>query len=355
MTVLLICFVRRGGMVHYSAQLANALVDIAQVELIIPDCVDTSYFDSRITLHRIPAGQSGRDTILKLFNPRFLMNLRKLFRGTKAEVVHISATHPWNVLAPLFSRKPVLFTVHDPVHHSGESWYIQLVDALMKRWATGYFVHDKQGAQALAGQVPSGRLITVVPHGDYSMFVKASDDYQENTFLFFGRIEEYKGIGTLLNAWPTVSNTLPDWRLIIAGQGDLSAYAEQLANQAIEVHNRYITDNEVTSFFARSGVIVLPYHDATQSGVLMIAAAMSRPVIATQVGAIPTIVKDGDNGLLIPPRDSQALAEAMIYLAKQSSVANEMGKALHKTVKKESSWLKSARGHMKTYTQLIKS
>lgn len=354
--VTLICFVRRGGMVHYTAQLANALADKTHIELIIPDCVDPSYFDSRITLHRLPAGLSGRDTIFKLCNPRFVLNLWQLLRSINSQVVHVPVTHPWNIFIPFVITKPTLFTAHDPIHHSGEKKYIQFTNWIMKRGAQAFFIHDHNAISDFSRQIPANRTITVVPHGDYSLFTKTATDVKPGqSFLFFGRIEEYKGIGTLLEAWPLVSQAVPEWRLTIAGQGDLSSYAAQLANPTITVLNQYISDEQVSQLFSEASVVVLPYHDATQSGVLMIAAAFARPVVASNVGAIPTIVKHTHNGLLIPPRDSQQLAKAMINLAKDESKAQKLGQNLKLTVQKDSGWPESAAKHLEAYQALAET
>ena len=74
--------------------------------------------------------------------------------------------------------------------------------------------------------------------------------------------------------------------------------------------NTYISDEEVTELFTISDVIVLPYISATQSGIIPIAYAFKKPVIASNVGAISEVVDDGITGILVPPKNVEAFIES---------------------------------------------
>ena len=71
-------------------------------------------------------------------------------------------------------------------------------------------------------------------------------------------------------------------------------------------------NEELGLYFSAADVVVLPYVDATQSGVTQLAYGFEKPVITTSVGGIPEVVKDGETGLVVPPEDSQALGEAIV-------------------------------------------
>jgi glycosyltransferase involved in cell wall biosynthesis len=138
------------------------------------------------------------------------------------------------------------------------------------------------------------------------------------TFLFFGFIRRYKGLHTLLDAFPHVLERLPDARLVVAGEfyGDEADYRAQverlgLAN-AVRFDADYIADENVGAYFCASDAVVQPYVTATQSGVAQIAFHFGRPVITTDVGGLAEAVPDGEAGLVVPPEDPEALAAAMV-------------------------------------------
>ena len=95
--------------------------------------------------------------------------------------------------------------------------------------------------------------------------------------------------------------------------------------EKFEVHNRWISNEERNQFFERASIVVLPYVEATQSGVIPVAYAHAKPVIATQTGSLPDLVDHAKTGLLVPPKDEYALANAMIELLSDAARSSEMG------------------------------
>ena len=142
--------------------------------------------------------------------------------------------------------------------------------------------------------------------------------------LFIGSIHSHKGIEYFCEAMEPITHDLPDMHVIIAGKGqfyfDISRY-EQNPNYLFI--NRFITNEELVSLISNSIAVVCPYIDATQSGVIMSAFALNKPVIATRVGALPEMVEDGRYGLLVPPKDSQALERAIRQII-QPGTAQQM-------------------------------
>ncbi len=108
--------------------------------------------------------------------------------------------------------------------------------------------------------------------------------------LFFGRVEYYKGIEVLLRAAMLLP---PDVGITVAGAGALSETERQLAEglgPRLTLLNRFIEDNEVAMLMQQAGVSALPYLQATQSSLPLIAAAFGLPVVATSVGAFASEV-----------------------------------------------------------------
>lgn len=136
--------------------------------------------------------------------------------------------------------------------------------------------------------------------------------------LFFGFVREYKGLKHLLRAMPKVISKLGGVKLLVVGdfandkQDYLDIIAELQIENCIEIYDGYIPDKEVEKFFAASDVVVLPYESATQSGIVQIAYGFEKPVVATDVGGLPEVVIDGKTGYVVPPKNSEKLAEKIV-------------------------------------------
>jgi glycosyltransferase involved in cell wall biosynthesis len=194
--------------------------------------------------------------------------------------------------------------------------------------------------EELDGRI-AGR-IDVIPHGILGR-AGIDDDisgYKPATFLFFGRIEVYKGLRYLLDAGDVLHRRGHDFRLIVAGTGsDLEHHRTRIASTPwVELIDRYISAMEVPVLFRSAMSVVLPYTDASQSGVSAMAFAFARPVIATSVGDVPDIVIDGQTGLIVPPQDGKALADAMETLLVDSRLRDSLAIGATRFAKEKLSW-----------------
>jgi glycosyltransferase involved in cell wall biosynthesis len=136
--------------------------------------------------------------------------------------------------------------------------------------------------------------------------------------LFFGYIRHYKGLDTLLMAWPAVRTRRPA-TLVVAGEFYADAAptrarveAADAGTRSVRLLDRYIPDAEVEALFKAADVVVLPYRSATQSGVTHVAYALGVPVITTDVGGLAETVRPGVTGLVVPPENPPALADAIV-------------------------------------------
>ena len=324
---------RRGGMIHYIRQLITHL---------------PANIDSILITRNIP------DSIPKTTCYRFDLNFRDLYSGYRRiiriirsfdpDIIHITSGHI--LLVPLMRRfrcKPIIVTLHDVIPHTGENtWLHRFIIGSQIRYATRIFVHGSlQKKELIYAGVPEEK-ITIIPHGDYSFFRDQGNREipEEKSVLFFGRIVEYKGLNNLLTALIDLQQEYPV-KLIIAGEGDLEPYRKNLYridHRLLEVHNRYIGDQEVASFFQRSEFIVLPYTDGSQTGIVPIAYAFHKPVVATDIGSFSEIIEDGKTGLLVPPNDPEALKNAMVRLISDQTFRRQLGENGYSKMQKDMSW-----------------
>ena len=155
-----------------------------------------------------------------------------------------------------------------------------------------------------------------------------------NVALFFGHIRPFKGLDIALEAWKKLKS---DVVLLVAGEPWWkSTDNRQPTTDNIKYDLRYIPDAEIATYFSAADVVLAPYRIEAQSGVALTAFHFARPVIASRVGGLPEIVRDGINGYLIPTEDPGALANAIDRFFSESD-RGSMEHAAAETAK-ASSW-----------------
>src|SRR6266540_912117 len=148
------------------------------------------------------------------------------------------------------------------------------------------------------------------------------------------RLEPEKGHPTLLEAWPAVLRAVPDAYLLIVGEGSRRDALEAQARDLRIAHRVVFTGrrDDVPAVTAALDVAVLPSYREAQGMVILEAMALSRPVVASNVGGIPEMIEDGKTGLLVAPRDPEALAAAIVRLLTNHPLADTLGRAGHDMV-----------------------
>jgi glycosyltransferase involved in cell wall biosynthesis len=175
--------------------------------------------------------------------------------------------------------------------------------------------------------------------------------------LFVGRLAWNKGLPDLIKAVAIAKTKISNIALLICGRGKLLDEVKKEVNiLGIENLVRFIgfvETRELPSYYASSDVVCFPSIFEPFGLVPLEAMSMSRPVIATEVGGIPEAVKDGENGILVPPRSPSRLAEALSELALNPSLRYEMGRKGRKIVEERFSIERMARETHKYYTSLL--
>ncbi len=204
------------------------------------------------------------------------------------------------------------------------------LDRELTRWmlrnSDGYLVMSESVERDLAALKP-GAPFRRVAHPLYAQFDRGRFTRESarahlglqpeaEVAVFFGYVRRYKGLDTLLQAWPLVRARRPA-RLLVAGDfyedpAPYRALARAAGEGAVRLSEGYLPDAEVEALFKAADVVVLPYRSATQSGVTHAAYALGVPVITTDVGGLAETVQPGRSGLVVPPGDPPALAEAIV-------------------------------------------
>lgn len=228
-------------------------------------------------------------------------------------------------------------TVHDPTPHPGDAvrarWKRRLRSSLI-RHAGVVFVHgERLGAELKAVERPLGAVVAV-PHGIERPEVAALPE--RPSLLFFGRLSHYKGLDTLLDAMPAVWNRSAGTTLTVAGAGTLPDHP-LLTDGRVTLRHEHIPEEAVAELFAGATCVVLPYRQASQSGVGSWAKRHGRPIVATAVGGLPELVSP-DTGRLVPPEDPEALADALVEVLTTPGLAARLAAGAARSAVEDASW-----------------
>lgn len=181
---------------------------------------------------------------------------------------------------------------------------------------------------------------------------------EKKIILFFGSLVKYKGPDVLLKAFSIVLKEVPDAELIFAGRGEMKDYLLKLANELnIKDYVKFIgfvDENKKPLYYKAVDIFCLPSTNMGESfGIVNLEAMASGvPVISSNLGGIPDIINDGENGLLVDPGDFKSLANSIIYLLQNEDIKNEMG-ACGKRKSREYSWDKIAVKTEEVYKSLL--
>jgi len=153
-----------------------------------------------------------------------------------------------------------------------------------------------------------------------------------------GRLEPEKGHPTLIEAWPVVHHHFPSAHLLVVGEGSERDRLEGLAAAHLRaeiccasVH--FLGRREdVPQVLAAADVVVMPSYREAQGLAIVEALAANRPVIASNVGGIPEMIRSGENGMLVPSQDPSALASAIALLFRDRALATRLAHAGHALV-----------------------
>lgn len=154
--------------------------------------------------------------------------------------------------------------------------------------------------------------------------------------LFVGALDRHKGIDVLLEAWIRVEEEFPEADLIIAGDGPWRNRLERLVQElwvqgGISLAGQ-VSRSDIKEYLDDSSLLVLPSRSEGLGRVILEAFARGRPVVATAVGGIPELIEHGHNGLLVPPEDPSALADAIVELLSDRRRIRAMGRRARELV-----------------------
>jgi len=323
----------RGGIAHYNALLYQELKKKHSVEIITfkrqyPKLLfpGKTQVETEGALVRVPS-----EPLVDSINPLNWVAVGKEIRRRQPDLIIMKYWLPF--FGPCFgtiarvakrgTQTKVLYICDNVVPHEKRPG-----DTIFTTYAFGagdfFIVQSDAVERDLKALLPSARYAKV-PHPVYNIFGEPVDKAQarkqlgitdERVLLFFGYVRAYKGLNVMLHAMKNIAEKTGA-KLLVVGEfyDDKEKYIELIRRLGIEKHvvvnSDYVPNERVGLYFSAADVVMLPYTSATQSGIAQIAYNFNKPVIATSVGGLAEVVRDGVTGFVVPPNDPEALAHAV--------------------------------------------
>jgi len=261
-----------------------------------------------------------------------------------ADVVHAHSYSYFptytSALVRVLKERPLVLTTHQPPTETAfkskllMKVYNRSLGSLSLRRADKIIAVTRLEADFLvkvAGADPN--KITVIPEGvDLDLFKPKIDESEPgNVILFVGRIAQEKGLMYLIKAIPRVTKVFPSISVLIVGddqgiQENLMKAAENLGVEKIVHFLGPKFGYELARTYRKARVFVLPSLYETFGLAILEAMASGLPIVTTRTGGIPELVEDGSNGMLVSPRNHEALAEAIIKLLSDPDLSLDISK-----------------------------
>ncbi|BDQ02064.1 MAG: glycosyl transferase family 1 [Ignavibacterium sp.] len=286
-------------------------------------------FDTSGEIKKIPS-----ERIVNSLNPFNWISIASRINSEKPDLIIFDWWHPYFALCHFFIssfinkklKKRILFITENYISHEGH---------FIDRWLTRIGLHHAKYFIALSQKVEDelkqnfkNKKIyrSELPIYDHlsgnaedinSLKRKFSISEDEKVLLFFGYIRKYKGLDILLEALNILKSESQKIKLIVAGEfyDDKEFYSELIKKYDLEkrviMQNEYIPNEKVKEYFLVSDVVVLPYRNATQSGILNLAYGFRKPVIVTKVGGLAEFVIDQFTGLVVDEAKADSLANTI--------------------------------------------
>ena len=276
-----------------------------------------------------------------------------------ADVVHFQWLTVQPVDVHLLPRaRPLVLTAHDVLpreprrgQHAAQRRLYERVDAIV--------VHSEHGRARLIDTLGiTAEKVSVIPHGAFTHLLDVPGErplpaelaaVDKPVVLFFGLLRPYKGLDVLLDAWRGAELDAELW---IVGMPRMDiAPLRAAAPPSVRWVSRFVADDELAAYFRRADLVVLPYREIDQSGVLFTALAFGSPLVLSAVGGFPEVAASGA-ATLVTPGDPAALASELTRLLADPTARDQLAAGARAAAAGAYSWDAIAARHLALYGAL---
>jgi glycosyltransferase involved in cell wall biosynthesis len=281
-------------------------------------------------------GATGR-----LHYPMAILRLARLLRRERVSILHAHFFDPTfiGLVAAKLARVRFVFTRHHSDHNTrlGKKWHSR-IDALCGRGADHVIAVSEATRQIMVEQegVPAHQITTVY-NGMNSLREPSRVDIEkvrrelglgdEPVLLMLARLHEEKGHRFLFEAIPEILATVGKVTILLAGEGPHRSDLErEVRARGLQNTVRFLgRRTDVPELITLASVLVLPSLAESFGFALVEAMSLGKPAVASTAGGIPEVVVNGETGLLVPPADSKALADAICRVLNTPGLAQTLG------------------------------
>jgi glycosyltransferase involved in cell wall biosynthesis len=273
-----------------------------------------------------------KQTILLKRPIGFIKTIKKI----KPKIIYITHFHPWIIFAFCLRkiyRFKIFYTCHDNPFEPKESPapFMNFLEKIFTKNANLVITHSNFVKNGIEKYLKNKKII-VLHLGIYERICYVKEKFNLSgpiNLLFFGRIEEYKGLDILIEAFEILKRKNLDIFLTIAGRGQISkTLLHKIHSLNINLKNYWLSNEELCDLLNKADVLIAPYKQSTQSGIVITALTYGIPIIATDVGANREFIEDGKDGFLVKPNDPEDLVKKIELIYNNRDLLEEFNKNL---------------------------
>ena len=331
----------KGGIAHYTSLLCKALRKKHEVTMISYKMQYPKLLFKKEQKDFSNDFFKVEDTnyLIHTANPFNIIGVSRKINSIHPDAVIIQWWHPYfspcyRILVNHLKKDiKVIYTCHNVFPHERFPMDRFLTKLVLKK-GDGFIVHSlsdekdllsiKSDVNKCFNPIPSFNAFriknTPINEARREIVEKDGFDIKEDTplLLFFGFVREYKGLKHLLNSMPLIIEKMGNCKLLVVGSfgDDKQDYLDMIEKNGVSasvfLKDTYTPDDEVEKYFAAADIVVLPYEDATQSGIVQIAYGFEKPVLVTNVGGLPDVVTNDKTGYVVEPKNPEAIYKAVL-------------------------------------------
>ncbi len=360
---------RRGGGVQHTLHLGRELIKNKDLDVTFSLSKQSDVFEETCALDEGPGFHIDTYTsTLGFLGKAFALPLLKMrwanyLESEKFDVVLCTMSHLWNffmVSSISASGARYVLTLHDGMLHPGEDYYFRRKSFEHEMAHVDHVVTLSNHVRDVVckhHKFPLNRT-SVIPLGSFGEeepFPKKYPREGDLKLLFLGRIVKYKGLHFLLEAYRKLREEKARVSLTIAGSGDIEEYAEQFRGlEGITLEHRWLDDSDFPRFCRAADVLVCPYVEASQSGVVPGALQAGLPSVVTPAGGLKEQVSHMKTGYVCEDISSESVYKGIRFLLDNPSEYEKMSIAALAYVKDELSWATLAEKHSGVMKQVVR-
>ena len=357
------------GVVNHIAYLAHNFTQAGHRVKIIAPCPTrgTRYFEEEVTPVGKPLPVPYAGSIARIpVSPWLPAQIGEILAKEEFDILHLHEPFaPMVCLSALLKSNSINVGIFPPCHSKPRTYW--LGKFIFRRWLSklnGKIAVSKPALEYVNRHLPGDYRI--IPNGiDTELFRfdgPARKEFADGkvNILFVGRLERRKGLGYLLNACAKVKRSFPNFRVIVVGPGTVLRlrYEKLVENMSLTNHvvfTGFVPSAELPSYYRSADIFCAPATGGESFGIVLLEAmACGKPVVATSIQGYASVLAHGDEGLLVPPKNVESLAQALLSLLHDKSLRLQMGDK-GKIKADKYSWPNIARQVTDYYNSLLSS